>query len=76
MPINVQTDDDGTPLRLVVEGHTHAVEQVANHWRVDATWWRIRVWRDYFKLVTGSGMLVLIYHDILNGGWFLQRVYD
>lgn len=35
-----------------------------------------RVWREYFRLVTVSGLLVDVYRDISGGGWYVQRVYD
>jgi len=34
------------------------------------------VWREYFKLTTQTGLLVVIYLDLLNGKWYLQRLYD
>ncbi len=39
-------------------------------------WWRVRIWREYFKLTTGTGLLVVIYRDLLSGAWYLQRLYD
>ena len=39
-------------------------------------WWRRRVWREYFTLTTHTGLLVLIYHDVRDDSWRLQRVYD
>jgi hypothetical protein len=32
--------------------------------------------RDYFKLTTTTGLLVIIYHDLIHDAWFLQRLYD
>jgi hypothetical protein len=61
---------------FVWEGRTYRVEAVANRWRVDVGWWRLRVWRDYYKLVTAEGLLVVVYHDLLTGRWYLQRLYD
>lgn len=64
------------PTQLQWDGRSHPVARVVNHWRVDVGWWRLRIWRDYYKLLTTTGLLVVIYHDGLNGGWWLQRVYD
>ena len=52
------------------------MQTIAKRWRVDVDWWRVRVWREYFKLATGTGLLVVIYRDLLSGGWYLQRLYD
>lgn len=65
-----------SPARLRWNGHVHAVQIVANQWRVDLGWWRLRVWRDYYKLVTTSGLLVVVYHDLIGDEWYIQRVYD
>ncbi|MCB0209356.1 MAG: hypothetical protein KDJ52_08505 [Anaerolineae bacterium] len=52
------------------------MQYVAKRWRVDQDWWRGRIWREYFKLTTKTGLLVIIYRDLLTGEWFLQRLYD
>jgi hypothetical protein len=36
----------------------------------------VPVWREYFRLVTVSGLLVDVYRDMAGGGWYVQRVYD
>jgi len=48
-------------------------------WEPDEAIVRLRltnVWREYVKVTTGTGLLCLLYRDLLNGGWFLARVYD
>jgi hypothetical protein len=57
-------------------GRTHPVQGIAKRWRVDVDWWRGRVWREYFKLATRTGLLVIVYRDLLTGDWYLQRLYD
>ena len=47
-----------------------------NRWRVDGEWWRGRIWRDYFRLTTATGLRVVIYHDLLTDEWCLQRLLD
>jgi hypothetical protein len=32
--------------------------------------------RDYFQCVTAEGMLVLLYHDVLAGRWYLHGWWD
>jgi hypothetical protein len=39
-------------------------------------WWREGIRRDYFKLTTTTGLLVVIFHDLDTGDWYLQRLYD
>lgn len=76
LPIEVQVDSAGCPLFLVWQGRTHTVEGVAKQWRVDLGWWQVRLWRDYFKLTTDTGLLVVIYQDLVRGTWRLQQLYD
>jgi hypothetical protein len=75
-PIIVQSDAVLTPQLFTWQGRTHPVQQVAKRWRVDLDWWQTRVWREYFKLTTQTGLLVIIYRDLLTGDWYLQRLYD
>jgi hypothetical protein len=75
-PITVQLDKLNELQHFIWKGANHPVDRIANQWRVDIEWWRIRIWRDYFKLATTSGMLVVIYHDLVNDEWYLQRLYD
>ena len=50
--------------------------EIAKQWRVNADWWRgAPVARDYFKLATTTGLLLIIYRDH-TGAWYLQRLYD
>ena len=66
------------------QGTAHDVVAVCNRWRIHTLWWRPArgagagqaIWREYVKVTTGSGLLCLLYHDLLDGGWFLARVYD
>lgn len=74
--ISVVSDSLISPLSFVWQGQTHQVQQIAKRWRVDQGWWRRRVWREYFKVSTHTDLLVIIYRDLLNGAWYLQRVYD
>lgn len=75
-PIKVMTDSLGVPRSFTWRGKRHPVVRVTRRWRIDEDWWRNRVWREYFKLVTRTGMLVEIYHDLLGSKWFVQRIYD
>ncbi len=75
-PIEVTTGAAKTPRAFTWEGQVHGVQGIAKRWRVDGGWWRGRVWREYFKLYTHTGLLVVIYRDLLSEQWYLQRLYD
>ena len=49
--------------------------EVCNRWRVEESWWREPIARDYFKVV-GEHWLALIYFDRVAGTWHLERLYD
>ena len=74
--IEVRANDRLEPEHFIWLGRGHRVQAIANRWRLDQDWWRQRLWREYFKLTTTDGLLVVIYLDLLGGGWYLQRVYD
>jgi hypothetical protein len=75
-PITVESDDLLIPQTFVWQGQAHPVQAVAKRWRVDVDWWQQRIWREYFKVTTQTGLLVIIYRDLLTGSWYLQRLYD
>lgn len=68
--------DSMRPVGFAWQGQNHQVVEITRAWRVDIDWWRGRVWRAYFKLSTDTGLLVVIYRDLLSGAWYLQRLYD
>ncbi|GIK36980.1 MAG: hypothetical protein BroJett011_08130 [Chloroflexota bacterium] len=74
--ITVESDAIAAPYAFTWQGQCHVVQEIAKRWRVDQGWWRKRVWREYFKLTTQTGLLVVIYRDVPTGAWFLQRLYD
>jgi hypothetical protein len=54
----------------------HRVVWIAKTWRMDWGWWRLRLWRDYYKVVTDTGLLVVVYYDLLDDKWYLQQLFD
>jgi hypothetical protein len=76
VPITVVCDELATPLAVVWEGHRHPVVQIIDRYRDDTRWWQRRVWRENFLIITETGLMQLIYHDVRAGEWRLQRLYD
>ncbi len=76
LPITVNADDLGTPLCFAWQGSEHQVLGITRRWRVDEEWWHRRIWREYFKLYTRTGLLVIVYRDFIGQQWYLQRLYD
>jgi hypothetical protein len=63
-------------MQFTWNGTIYSVEIVTNRWRSDNDWWRGRIWREHFKVATTTGLLVIIYRDMLRDTWYLQRLYD
>jgi hypothetical protein len=76
LPITVIADALAAPTAFTWQAATHPVERIVKRWRVDQSWWRRHICREYFLLRTHSGLLVILYRDVLRGDWYLQRLYD
>jgi hypothetical protein len=74
--IKVLGEKEGAPDRLIWQGQMHPIAHVTRRWRVQIEWWREPLWRDYFKLTTETGLLLIIYHDLHEDNWYVQRLYD
>jgi hypothetical protein len=71
--IGVDIVDD--QLVAIAWGNRREPVEVCNRWRVEESWWREPIERDYFKVV-GEHWLALIYFDRVAGSWHLERLYD
>jgi hypothetical protein len=76
IPIFVLINGEGMPAFLVWRSKNHPITTIANHWRVDRGWWHLRIARDYFVVATASGLLAVIFQDLITHDWYLQRLYD
>lgn len=76
IPIQVVQSRLELPHQFTWQGQIHRVEAIHQRWRVQLDWWREGVWRDNFKVTTTTGLLVIIFHDLHTGDWYLQRLYD
>jgi hypothetical protein len=66
----VRPGADGRP--LTVDGRR--VDTVRESWLVEDRWWTTRpLGRRYWEVVTDCGRDVIVFHDLVGGGWFTQR---
>jgi hypothetical protein len=66
----VAADERGVPIAL---GEAE-VDSVREEWVVEDRWWTGRpLRRRYFELVLIDGRNVVVFRDLVAGGWFLQR---
>lgn len=75
-PITVEVDATGRPVRILWNGKQHPVDRVAVGWLVDDRWWIARVWRLYYLVTTRTGLLMVVFRNVLTNTWSLERLYD
>ena len=69
-PTTVLPDDGGVP--RAVAGRE--VDSVREEWVVEDRWWTGKpLRRRYFELVLLDGRNIVVFRDLVGGGWFLQR---
>jgi len=69
-PVRVRADRRGRP--LVVDGRR--VEAVRESWLVEDRWWTERpLRRRYWEVVTADGRDLVVFRELVVGGWFAQR---
>jgi hypothetical protein len=72
-PVDVRTDDEGEPVHVRFPGRpARRVAAVREAWRIDDEWWRRPISRDYRAVVLDDGRPVTLYHDLLDGRWYVQ----
>jgi DNA polymerase-4 len=72
-PIQVTFGLQGLPRALVWHDRIHQVSAVYECWRERRRWWGTPVERDYYRLETTSGEIKLIFHDLREGQWLMER---
>ena len=69
-PAKVAADERGVPLAL----GPAEVDSVREEWVVEDRWWTGKpLRRRYFEVVLLDGRNVVVFRDLVGGGWFLQR---
>jgi hypothetical protein len=67
-------EESGVPRALSLRGRWRRVLRVEEVWRVDDGWWRPEpVRRTYFRVALEEGLLVTLFLDQEEGGWWSQR---
>ena len=71
-PVRVRIDDEGLPVELHQKGKKLRVLAVRERWRIDDEWWRDPISREYYALVLEDGRSVILFRDLVAGGWYGQ----
>lgn len=74
--ILLMTDRSGWPQSFEWNKKLHIVSDIVSRWIVDDSWWIERTWRDYYLVATDTGLLAVIFHDLVHEHWYIQRLYD
>ncbi|MFH1646569.1 MAG: hypothetical protein ABID71_02605 [Chloroflexota bacterium] len=71
-PVRVEEDASGLPA-AVRTPRRQTVAAIEERWRLDDEWWRAGpVARLYYTVRLASGERLLLYKDLVNGGWYRQ----
>ena len=75
-PVRVSTRADA-PARVELDGRSLGVLRQAGPWRLFGEWWGDRCFaRDYFDVELSNGGIYRLYHNLQNGTWLVDGVYD
>jgi hypothetical protein len=68
---------DSRPARFTWHRRIHHVAAISARWRTHVAWWSEReMWRDYWEVTTDSGFLCVLFHDLIDLSWFLERICE
>jgi hypothetical protein len=69
-PVAVAADGHGVPVTV----GPAEVDSIREEWVVEDRWWTGKpLRRRYFELVLANGRNVVVFRDLVEGGWFSQR---
>jgi hypothetical protein len=68
----VMVDEAGVPTAVLIGRRLKAVSAIRERWRIDDEWWRRPLARDYLAVVLEDGRPLTLYHDLVEGGWWVQ----
>jgi hypothetical protein len=69
-PTSVMAGSGGAPRTIAGA----SVDSIREEWVVEDRWWTGNpLRRRYFEVVLADGRNVVVFRDLVGGGWFLQR---
>jgi hypothetical protein len=70
--LKVEEDVSGLPVAVRLK-RRQAVISIEDKWRLDDEWWRAGpVSRLYYHVRLASGQRLVLYKDLITGGWYQQ----
>jgi hypothetical protein len=73
-PEALQVEEDASGLPVAVKGkRRQTIMSIEDRWRLDDEWWRAApVSRLYYNVLLASGQRLVLYKDLVTGGWYQQ----
>jgi len=72
--VTVRADERGEPIYVRMPGKpARRVAVIREQWRIDDEWWRQAISREYRTVVLDDGKVLTLYHDLLDGSWYVQK---
>ncbi|MBN2239392.1 MAG: hypothetical protein JW712_06440 [Dehalococcoidales bacterium] len=72
-PVDVEEASSFSLPLAVRAPRRQAVVTIDDRWRIDDEWWRAEpVSRMYYEVTLSSGLQMMLFKDLVNGGWFRQ----
>jgi hypothetical protein len=74
-PAALQVEEDASGFPLAVKGkRRQVINSIEDRWRLDDEWWRAEpVSRLYYNVLLASGQRLVLYKDLITGGWYEQE---
>jgi len=71
--LKIEEDASGLPVAVRLK-RRQAVATIEDKWRIDDEWWRAEpVSRLYYNVLLASGQRLVLYKDLVTGGWYQQE---
>jgi len=71
-PIDVRTNKEGHPSAFVRGNRWSRVATIDLHWRLEGDWWWGEDRKDYYKVVTRKGEIIVLFHASMEDCWYLH----
>ena len=71
--LQIEEDASGLPIAVRLK-RRQAVISIEDRWRIDDEWWRAEpLARLYYNVLLASGQRLVLYKDLVDGGWYQQE---
>ena len=71
-PIEVRAREDGHPSAFVRGNTWGRIATIDLHWRLEGDWWWGEGRKDYYKVVTHTGEILVLLHESKEDRWYLH----